>query len=295
MKALIGPIGALRAIGAVRPGMDVGLDRPSNDFISMGGYRIVQSAPRALRTWTIDKTTVQPQDAAYLQALADGSVVGDLYFYFEAWARSNLLPPRFATPSIRGAEDMLVSTGSWGAGSSVQAPLFGTVPVYGVPMVGARATSEAGASDPDLMKWSDWMPILPSTQYVFTAHGRRVDAVPYVAGVSILANIQMNSAEGETPAEQTLNALAESSAIDSRGIVTFTTTASHRRYRVRVRNGYDHAVSGLQVTEGAVSPGVFIPGEGPVKIVVLDGTGQIDRVWPEAVLINRQFVVKEVG
>lgn len=295
MKALIGPLGSLKAIGAIRPGMNVGVERPSNEFISMGGLRFAQSAPRALRSWTIDKSTVQPQDIALLQALADGSVVGDIYMYFEGWARQNLLPPRYGTPSVKGASDLLVTTGSWGGGFSVLAPLFGTVPVYGVPMVGARATSEVGANDPDLMAWSDWMPILPSTAYVFTAHGRRADAVAYSVNVSVLAELQTDSAPGETPAVVTHQAKAQTAAIDSRGLVAFTTTSTARRFRVRVRNGLDQIVSGLQVTEGTVSPGVYMPGEGPVKVVVEDGTGIIDRVWPEAVLLNRNFVIKEVG
>jgi hypothetical protein len=89
--------------------------------------------------------------------------------------------------------------------------------------------------------------------------------------------------------------LAETAAIDSRGLVTFTTDPAAAKFRVRVRNGYDHVVSGLQVVEGSTPPTVYMPGEGPVKVVVEDGTGSIDRVWPEAVLLNRSFVVKEVG
>lgn len=198
----VGPLGSMQSIGEVRPGMDVPVARPSNDFTSMGGKRYAQYGPRAQRSWVIDKTSVSPESVAFLQACADGSVVGDLYAYFEGWARTNLLPPRFGTPGIRGARDLLVRTSNGYGGTDTPTPVFGTVPVYGVPMRGARCSADPSFNDPSLMAWSEWMPVRGGKQYTFTAHGKKEEEVPYVVGQGI-AELQVSVGDPDKSAKRT--------------------------------------------------------------------------------------------
>src|SRR5690606_41062946 len=101
----IGPLGGLREI-VTFPEVPVAPDRPGSEWRTMSGRRIVQRAPRALRSWSLEFERVPPADLAYLVALASGAVPGPHYLYTEVAARANLLPADIAAPGATGVSGL---------------------------------------------------------------------------------------------------------------------------------------------------------------------------------------------
>ena len=259
----LGPIGALREIPAVvQAGTAVVPDRPSSEWRTMSGRRIVQRAPRAMRTWSLDLGQWRaPADVAYLTALAAGAIPGPHYLYTEVAARTNLLPTDLAAPGQMG--------------TTALAPVSTTLVPVDIP--GASAVPMASANRAAL-GFSPRIPVLPSTQYTLSCWSTGTGSALYA---------RMFSTSGTVGSDQHV------ASGSGRRSVTFTTPSNAASLSLRAQG--TGAISGLRLTEGASQDAVWLPGQGVPQVVVDDPAETLQLVTAAHIAADYSITLREVG
>jgi hypothetical protein len=143
--AWLGPVGELRGVPCPQAGVPVGVERVSNEWLTLGGSRVVQRGRRAHRSWDFGFTWDRPADLAWFTELASGGVVGPHYLYTSKAAAENLAPTQLQS-----------------GGSGV---------------VAGRRVLAVG--DPEVRAWI--VPVRPNTSYTLSALGDGVGVVTVVA------------------------------------------------------------------------------------------------------------------
>jgi len=267
----LGPLGGLREI-VTFPEVPVAPDRPSSEWRTMSGRRIVQRAPRPLRSWSMDYRLIDPADLAYLSALATGAVPGPHYLYTEAAAQTNLLPADVAAPGAMGV------SGLKGAGGAALA--VGTVlaPVQGALVSVAAVTGQAAAGD-----WSQTVP-LPLGSYSLACWAS--------ATGNVLAWRSVDAA-GAQVSTGTLSAAASAGAFRAPGAVTVSGAAVGVQLRVPPAAG--RRVGAVRRIAGAALPHAWLPGQGVPPVVVDDPSGTLQLVTADRVAADYSITLREVG
>lgn len=79
-------------LDGVSPVVPITSDRPSSEFVSLGGVRRTQRAASAPRTWAIGAEEVDAEFVRWLSLAASG-LAGDVWLYDQAAAQANMLNP----------------------------------------------------------------------------------------------------------------------------------------------------------------------------------------------------------
>lgn len=259
----LGPIGALREIPPIaQAGTPVTNERASSSWTTLGGRRIVQRAPRALRTWSLNLGQWRaPADVAYLTALASGAIPGPLYLYTDAAAQTNLLPADLAAPGLMG--------------TTALAPASATLVPVDLP--GAPAVPMASANRAAL-GFSPRIPVLPSTQYTLSCWSTGTGSALYV---------RMFSTSGTVGSDQHV------ASGSGRRSVTFTTPSDAVSLSLRAQG--TGAISGLRLTQGATQDAVWLPGQGVPQVVVDDPAETLQLVTAGRIAADYSITLREVG
>lgn len=271
----IGPLGGLREVVSF-PEVPVEPDRPSSEWRTMSGRRIVQRAPRALRSWSLEFERVPPADVAYLAALASGALPGPLYLYTDAAAQTNLLPADVASPGQMGVSGLLLPDGSHPPRGRVQ-----------VLMGGALASLVGVSSDPSSPgAWSSTLP-LPLGPY-------RLSGWATSAG-SVIGWRTVNASGGQV-ATGTVTAAASSGSFRGESTVTLSGAAVGLQLRLVANIAPSRRVGGLRLTAGSTAQSLdWLPGQGVPEVVVDDPSEVLQLVTASRVAADYSITLREVG
>lgn len=270
----LGPLGNLRPIPRlVQRGSLVTHERPGNSWTTLNGRVVVQRAPRAARTWSLDLGQWRdPSDLAYLTALATGAIPGPHYLYTEAAAQTNLLPADIAAPGAMGV------SGLKGAGGVALA--VGTVlaPVQGALVSVAAVTGRADTGD-----WSQTVP-LPLGSYRLAC---------WASSTSNVLAWRSVDAAGAQVSMGTLSATSWAGAFRATGAVTVSGAAVG--VQLRVPAAFGRRVGAVRLIAGTTTPDAWLPGQGVPQVVVDDPSETLQLVTAGRIASDYSVTIREVG
>lgn len=270
----LGPIGALREVPPiVQRGSSVARERAGGSWTTMSGRLVVQRAPRANRTWSLDLGQWRdPADLAYLSALASGAIPGPHYLYTDAAAQANLLPADVAAPGAMGVSGLKGASGAALATGTILAP------VQGALVSVAAVTGLAAAGD-----WSQTVPLPPGSY--------RLACWASATG-NVLAWRSVNAA-GAQVSTGTLSAVSSAGAFRATGAVTVSGAAVGVQVRVPAAAG--RRVGAVRLIAGTTLPDVWLPGHGVPQVIVDDPAETLQLVTADRVAADYSITLREVG
>ena len=270
----IGPLGGLREIVSF-PEVPVAPDRPGSEWRTMSGRRIVQRAPRALRSWSLDFERVPPADVAYLSALASGALPGPLYLYTEVAAQTNLLPADVAAPGAMGVSGLLLP--------DLITPPRGRVQV----LMGGALVSLTGVScDPALPGvWTATLP-LPLGSYRLSG---------WATSAGSVLTWRTVDASGSQVATGTVTASSSSGSFRGESTVTLSGAAVGLQVRLPADADPFRRVGAFRLTAGSTAQGLdWVGGEGVPEVVVDDPSQTLQLVTAGRVAADYSVTIREV-
>ena len=270
----LGPLGGLREIVSF-PEVPVAPDRPSSEWRTMSGRRIVQRAPRSLRSWSLEFERVPPADVAYLTALATGSLPGTIYLYTDAAAQTNLLPADVASPGQMGVSGLLTPEGTHPPRGRVQ-----------VLMGGALASLVGVSSDPSLP--GAWTATLPLPLGSYRLSGWATSAGSVVGWRTV-------DASGTQVATGTVTASASSGSFRGESTVTLSGAAVGLQLRLVANVDHFRRVGGFRLTAGSSAQSLdWLPGQGVPEVVVDDLSETLQLVTAGRVAADYSVTIREL-
>jgi hypothetical protein len=244
-----------------------------SERITVGGVRVVQRAPRAARSWSLDLGPWREDGTlAYLAACAQGVVPGPLYMLTSDAARGNLLPDHIASPGLG-----LGSLGGVGMGPVLTRILGGQmVPTAGVEM-----------SPTVLGPWSQTVPVLPTMDLAVSAWSssprtmswRTVDA----SGAQITTgNVHTTSTPG--------------GGYWGDALISQQAGVAGVQLRLSYGPGRIGGIRLIDVT-GGVSASVpeWVPGMGVPRVSIDDPTRTLRLSTPSQTRTDSTITIREVG
>lgn len=282
---MIGPLGGLREVSLVQRGATVDTARASSEMVTLGGRRIVQQAPRVLRTWGMSLGAWRtPEQLAYLTALATGAIPGPYYLYTQDAAQSNLLPADVAAPGAMGSYGLAApEAATLGALGVLPAPM----PSVGVvPVVTAPGYLPNGLVGP----WSRSIP-LPEGVYTLSLRDGSFGATPRQRIEWELWEPYTSNGAGSSG--DTLSFAWDGSRGEGQ-IVVDAIAAQYTMLRLRRTSG-QVAIHSLRLTAGTTQTTDWLPGRGVPQVVIDDPQEVLQMATAGEVRSDYTVTIREVG
>lgn len=174
MPFYLGPPGALLALPYAGRGVDASLSLAAVEHRALSGARTVDRVGSAKRTYRVERRFLTVDEVSLLEQLAMGLLGAEPYVLIDPWRRNHLSANRSTAGDAERSTAGFYTTGVGTlslAGPGSQAARGRYNIRYASPASGAAATAGVRLADsaPAADVIATGIPVLPSTQYTFSA------------------------------------------------------------------------------------------------------------------------------